>query len=334
MTTRARLTLASAFATLPLLLWLLGLRSATASVAHGLLLLPAIPAAILGLVWGIRERQRLTVAASFGILFPALALSAVRSLREARPAEASQATRSVSLVSYNLLFSSRLDRSLGLLAGSDADLLCLQEVTPTSAARLRRALAARHPFNAVEARHGAYGVAIFSRLPLSHPTLVQDGRRLAGQCVAVALPDGEAVLCNVHLSSPAGIVGRGRRWIAGFDANARVRAAQWRRLRDHVARRYPSARHLVVAGDFNTLDTEPLYRTIRASLVDAFQVAGRGYGATFPAAPTSPTPLFRIDYVFATPSLAPVSAEVLPQGGSDHRALRVRLATPGGRLQP
>jgi endonuclease/exonuclease/phosphatase family metal-dependent hydrolase len=146
--------------------------------------------------------------------------------------------------------------------------------------------------------------------------------------VALRLGAEEAVLCNVHLSSPAGIVARGRRWIGGFDENARVRAAQWRLLRAHVARSYPTAHHLIVAGDFNTLDTEPLYRTLRGSMVDAFAAAGEGYGATFPTEPTSPIPLVRIDYVFASPQLVPLIARVLPQAASDHRGLLVKLAVP------
>lgn len=328
MPTRPRLAVLVAVVAVPLLLWLLGQRSATASVAHGLLLVPAMIAAVLALAWGVRRRRRMAVLASLAVLFPALALSAVRSLREAKPAAAPPAARSLSLVSQNLLFSSKLDGSLALLGGADADVLCLQEVTPLSARRLETAFAASHPFRAVEPRRGAYGVAVYSRLPLSRPTLVSDGRRLAGQCVALTLPGGEAALCNVHLSSPAGIVARGGQWFAGFEANAKVRAAQWRLLREHVARSYPGARHLIVAGDFNTLDTEPLYRSIRGSLVDAFQVAGSGYGATFPTEPTSPAPLVRIDYVFASPSLAPLAAEVLPQAGSDHRGLRVALALP------
>jgi len=311
---------------LPVALWIAGQRSASASVAHGLLVGPASALAAVTLVWAVRARRQLAIAASLGVLCPALALSAVRALREARPAQAPRSATRLALVNQNLLFSARQDGMLALLARTPADLVCLQEVTPAWAKRLEAALGASHPFRAVEPRHGAYGVAIYSRFPLERPTLVRDGRRVAGQCVAVRLEGDETALCNVHLSSPAGIVERRARWLGGFDANARVRAAQWRLLREHVARAYPSARHLIVAGDFNTLDTEPLYRTIRGGLVDAFQVAGEGRGETFPTEPTSPVPLVRIDYVFASPALVPVEARVLPQAGSDHRGLRVTLA--------
>lgn len=327
MTTRSRILALGSLVLLPTALWLLGQRSAAASVAHGLLVGPASIVAAVVLVRAVRARRRLAIAASLGVLCPALALSAVRALREARPRPASPAAGRIALVSQNLLFTARQDGLVALLQKTPADLLCLQEVTPAWARRLDAALGGSHPFRAVEPRHGAYGLAIYSRLPLERPTLVREGRRVAGQCVAIRLDGVETALCNVHLSSPAGIVHRGAKWVSGFDANARVRGAQWRLLRAHVARAYPSARGLVVAGDFNTLETEPLYRTIRSELVDAFEQAGAGRGGTFPTEPTSPVPLVRIDYVFASPGLTPVAAEVLPQAGSDHRGLRVTLAS-------
>jgi len=334
MARRLRLLVLATFVLLPLALWLAGQRSSTASVAHGLLLVPSTLLALALLLRAVRARRRLAVAASLAVLVPALALSAARALRVARPGGTPPAAAPLALLSYNLLFTSRPAGSLALLRRTTADVYCLQEVTPDWAKRLDAALGASHPHRAVEPRHGAYGLAIFSRLPLARPTVVRDGRRVAGQCVALALEGVETALCNVHLSSPAGVVERGAKWFSGFDANARVRAAQWALLREHVARTYPGARHLIVAGDFNTLDDEPLYRTIRGSLVDAFARAGRGYGATFPTEPSSPIPLVRIDYVFASPAIVPRSAEVLPPAGSDHRGLLVRLSVPRQDARP
>jgi endonuclease/exonuclease/phosphatase (EEP) superfamily protein YafD len=330
MTRRLRIATLLAVTLAPTALWLAGLWSSSAAVAHGLLLPPAMAVAAVVLVRALRARRRVAAIACLAVLCPGLALSAARAANAVSPADAPEESAVFELLSYNLLFSSRSDRSLAQLRETAADVLCLQEVNPAWAARLERDLAGRFPHRAVEPRPGAYGVAIYSRLPVRSPTLLRDGRRLAGQCVSIAPGGLETVLCNVHLSSPAGIVERGRRWLRGFDANARVRAAQWALLRAHVARAYPGVRRLVVAGDFNTLDTEPLYREIGGTLVDAFAAAGRGRGATFPTEPTAPFPLVRIDYVFASPELVPRAAEVLPPGGSDHRGLRVAYAVPRG----
>jgi endonuclease/exonuclease/phosphatase (EEP) superfamily protein YafD len=327
--TRPLRNLATVFVVLfPTVLWLGGRRSSAAAVVHGLLLVPSVAVAVVVLLRAVRARHRMGVAAALAVLCPALALSGARALREAKPVDAPKSARSVALLSYNLLFNSRSERSLALLDRYTADVICLQEVTPSWAKRLDVALGASHPHRAVEPRYGAYGLAIYSRLPLARPTVVREGARVAGQCVVLTLAQSETALCNVHLSSPAGVVGRGVHWLRGFDANARVRAQQWARLREHVARTYPSARQLIVAGDFNTLEAEPLYRTLRESLVDAFASVGEGRGATFPTEPSSPVPLVRIDYVFASPQLAPLSATVLPPAGSDHLGLLVTLAVP------
>src|SRR5512133_2116792 len=226
---------------LPLALWLAAQRSSAASVVHGWLLVPSMAAATVALLWSVRARRRLGAAAALAVLCPAIALSAVRALRAASPAAPPASAKTVALVSQNLLFNSRPERTLALLAATPADLLCLQEVTPTWAKRLDATLGATYPHRAPEPRIGAYGLAIYSRLPLSRPTLVRDGRRVAGQCVALTLGRDETALCNVHLSAPAGVVGRGVRWLRGFDANAKVRAQQWAMLRAHVARAYPGA---------------------------------------------------------------------------------------------
>lgn len=87
-------------------------------------------------------------------------------------------------------------------------------------------------------------------------------------------------------------------------------------LREAAAARGP----LIVAGDFNTPPRGQIYRALTAQFSDAWDAAGRGLGYTF----ASSQPSLRIDHVFAR-GLQIVSAEVQPPGGSDHRALAVRL---------
>ena len=77
---------------------------------------------------------------------------------------------------------------------------------------------------------------------------------------------------------------------------------------------------VLVAGDFNTPPRGEVYRTLTRNFTDAWDAAGQGWGYTFPAGRS----ILRIDHVLAR-GLRPVSAEVLPAGGSDHRALRVTL---------
>ena len=62
-----------------------------------------------------------------------------------------------------------------------------------------------------------------------------------------------------------------------------------------------------------------------AHLIDSFAESGSGLGLTFPA--NSFIPLARIDYVFHSPDLHSLNAQVMPSnGGSDHYPVRVELA--------
>jgi endonuclease/exonuclease/phosphatase family metal-dependent hydrolase len=109
-----------------------------------------------------------------------------------------------------------------------------------------------------------------------------------------------------------------------------MREAQWRELRELIGQRFAGMRQrLVVAGDLNTLDSEPLYDEIRRDLVDAFRENRWKYGATFPnRVVVAPGPVVRIDYVLVAPAILPMWAEVLPASGSDHLAVRAVLRVP------
>ncbi|MBI5547021.1 MAG: endonuclease/exonuclease/phosphatase family protein [Deltaproteobacteria bacterium] len=101
-----------------------------------------------------------------------------------------------------------------------------------------------------------------------------------------------------------------------------------------VQRSYGSARGTIIAGDFNTLDVEPLYRGITGSFLDVFATAGTGRGATFPSlVALPPWPVLRLDYVFTSPKILPLAAERLAQGGSDHVGIWARLSIPAGPLR-
>lgn len=99
----------------------------------------------------------------------------------------------------------------------------------------------------------------------------------------------------------------------------------------HVDRGRPG----VVLGDFNSTPWSTIgSRAADAGLVDCFAEAGSGFGFTFPVPfrwrrVPSP-PCVRIDYVWVTRSWTAVSAEVLPDGGSDHFPVRASLAAPAG----
>jgi len=81
---------------------------------------------------------------------------------------------------------------------------------------------------------------------------------------------------------------------------------------------------VIVAGDFNMPSTGYLHRYIASRVTDAFSVAGRGFGYTFPGYdPYLPTwfgTWLRLDYIFTNNSWRPIAAKAEKGRASQHRA--------------
>lgn len=79
--------------------------------------------------------------------------------------------------------------------------------------------------------------------------------------------------------------------------------------------------HLLLMGDFNVTEREPAYDDLSLGLQDAHRVAGTGIGATWRplAMSNQPFALLRIDYIFSSPNITPLSlqADCTPSA-SDH----------------
>lgn len=81
----------------------------------------------------------------------------------------------------------------------------------------------------------------------------------------------------------------------------------------------------VVAGDFNSTRETPLHGALRVHLVDTFEQAAWGPGRTAVAAGLVP---LRVDYIYATPDLKPVSAAIPGADCSDHRPVVADILLP------
>ncbi|MDP8924522.1 MAG: endonuclease/exonuclease/phosphatase family protein, partial [Chloroflexota bacterium] len=89
---------------------------------------------------------------------------------------------------------------------------------------------------------------------------------------------------------------------------------------------------LLVMGDFNFTERSEDYALVARRLTDAYRVAGRGLGHTFPAWLTfagrlpTPFPSVRLDHVWHSEHFRTVNARLGPTAGSDHHPVIVRLA--------
>ncbi|GAA5534721.1 endonuclease/exonuclease/phosphatase family protein [Deinococcus aluminii] len=204
------------------------------------------------------------------------------------------------------------ERLAAALRGADADLLLLQE-TNFVRPGFRGELLARLPGYSVRA---GGEVLTLSRLPFedahtyavpgSRRTFLETRVRWRGRAVRVVNAHLGTVLVSSALKGDFARVRQTRD----------VRSEQVKLLAG-LAEREPGPR--LLGGDLNTPPRGPAYRQLRQAFgPDAFDLAGRGPGWTFPGL------FLRIDHVM-TRELTPTRARVLAGAGSDHRPLLVEF---------
>ncbi|MCK5688542.1 endonuclease/exonuclease/phosphatase family protein, partial [Myxococcota bacterium] len=277
---------------------------------------PVAALALLALlVVTLRRRKHWQVALGFvAVLLSASNLGgttkSVLSKAEGEPLQ-------ISILSFNILFrGGDRSRSVAVIKERNADIVLLQEVTPGWERRLRKIPG--YPYKEFRSHRGTHGLAILSRFPLSRVSYLPNrhGRAIA-QCANIKTAKTTLALCNVHTASPAITLRHLRGFARAYERNAAQRQRQWTKIARHLRKR--KAQVKIVAGDFNTLETEPLYSEITTEYVDVFRQHNLGLGTTFPhLVPWLPFPLVRIDYIFVRGAIEPLSARVISSGGSDH----------------
>ncbi len=286
------------------------------------LLLPLLALLPLALVWRSRTLLALGVlyGAAGGVLFVPQMLPVLP-----RP-DVAPALR---VVTFNQLYANRdVAGTLDVLLAQDADIIGLQELSP----ELARALAQhreQYPYQALNPYELPGGLGFLSRYPLEQVELLEGVRGIRG----VATVDGRQVtLINVHPSPPSGLVEmrvplmRDPLLVGAYDPQRRN--AQLVRVREVVD---ATSGPLVLLGDFNTSDREPIYQAFSARLYDAFDEAGWGPGYTY-SNHWRWLPQVRIDYILSNSYLPPVEAQVsCAATGSDHCLVRADL---GWRAAP
>lgn len=187
--------------------------------------------------------------------------------------------------------------TVSALAGTDPDLIGLQEVGGDIQGSAAAALRDRYPYQVAEST-----VALWSRFPVREHVGVDTGLGWNRALRAVVeTPQGDVAIYVVHLGSArAGDTATRDRTLAALAA---------------TLRREPAPR-LIVLGDLNTASTDRAIAPLTDLLSDAQADAGRGLGFTWPAA----MPVTRPDHVLYR-GLTAASASVLRTPASDHRAV-------------
>jgi vancomycin resistance protein VanJ len=203
----------------------------------------------------------------------------------------------------------------------DADVIALQELTPSVSEHLAQTLEKRYPYHTLRSEHLTEGQGLLSRYPLEQLSAGPDYRF---QSAVVQTPGGPVTLLNIHTPSLFPIGWR-RDW------------EQQRDFLQGVITQFSEIEGpLLVVGDFNTTPQSENYALLRRHLRDAFLDSGWGFGFSYPAIPKFgirlPWPLVRIDYIFHNNYLVSHETRVLRDGGgSDHRPVVSVLSLLGER---
>nr|WP_209330365.1 endonuclease/exonuclease/phosphatase family protein [Lunatimonas salinarum] len=191
-----------------------------------------------------------------------------------------------------------------------ADIKCFQEFHQDFSTPSRNALKLisnegeyhykYHPFGGNKKR--SQGLAIFSKYPIVNDGTVFDNQTNNGTIfVDVKVAKDTIRVYNTHLESmniPAqqlgeleGIKKNYRQTIRKLKNGIVMRARQIEMLMEHIAQSpYP----VILAGDFNDVPYSYTYFTVRSTLQNAFEAAGRGFGFTY----NKVLFFLRIDHIF------------------------------------
>lgn len=196
---------------------------------------------------------------------------------------------------------------------SGADIVALQELTPDHAQAIQTdpGLQQRYPYQVLNPKPGVSGMGLLSRFPIlkQHPNPDASPR-----WAQLDLGDGRTL--TVFNSHPA------RSGIRlPFDYDPSRRDEQIVTIRARTAPMLERGEPILLLGDFNTTEREPIYQELTSGLQDAHALVGAGSGNSWRPGPLKDwnIGLLRIDYLLTSPDVTPlrVSSDCTPRGG-DH----------------
>jgi endonuclease/exonuclease/phosphatase family metal-dependent hydrolase len=212
------------------------------------------------------------------------------------------------------------DRVLEGVSITSAQILALHELGPDAVAALEQ-MPDRFPYRALTSDTRFLDVGLLSEFPIT-----ETERSTSPQYVrAVVDPPASDPIVVYAVHAPLARLLTVGNVPYGVDFNVRDKAISL--IRARVDADVASGLTVIVLGDFNTTERELAYQVISSGLRDSHLDAGIGPGVTWRPPPVDflPFGMLRIDYVFSTSDLRPVSSTVDCSLPSDHCAVDVQL---------
>ncbi len=237
-----------------------------------------------------------------------------------QPREPSAGAAHFRVTSYNIKVERSADaETVAAVGGTDADVLCLQEVNEAWKTVLQSRYATEYPYMLFAPKENAGGMAWLSRFPLTDRGVVQppDGVH-PGWVVEAQLPSVTLQLVGVHLRSLFN--GEGSPPANYFEVGDLHRSE----VQMFFERTTP-ALPTVVLGDFNEgidgaavrwLEERGYQNALHTFRPGQYTWAGASIGQTYDLA---------IDHVMAGPDLALLDARTWRIGNSDHLPVTAHL---------
>jgi len=215
----------------------------------------------------------------------------------------------LTLLLANVLSSNtEFERLFDLLDEEDPDVIALLEVSPNWLVELD-ALRSDYPYSYAEARDGNFGIALFSRLPITSVEHV-DSPPFGYPTIFASLTVGEELL---HLVATHSMIPVSRTF---FEARNEQLESLPRLLQKPVGA-------TILIGDLNTGMWEPNYRALEEAT--GLRNSRRGFGI-LPTWPTfMPFAMIPIDHVLVSQEIGVKSVHTGRRIGSDHLPLVVTL---------
>lgn len=234
-------------------------------------------------------------------------------------------------------YSANLDSIVSFISRENPDIVCLQEYQ----------LINRKDHSAIEAQMSAWkyramsylvddnyhkwGLAVFSKLPLTNATAIRFAdRENSSMFVDVQFRDATIRLFNNHLQSTR-FNSLNRAELRSEDAEKaarlvgstlrgsyKVRAFQADTIASIIKQSpFPT----IVVGDFNDTPMSYVYNTIKGDMEDTFREKGESYQYTYKPLKS----LFRIDYILHSKGFETISQDSPYTSWSDHKPVIARI---------